>query len=108
METTKYNGWTNYETWLVNIWFDQSLSEWAGEFEITSNDELETKSALKTHLEDCFESYFEDCEKLPESGFLADIINASLREIDWYDIAEHYLEDCIQLEEEAQPWTAPT
>lgn len=36
METTKYNGWTNYETWLVNIWFDQSFSEWASELELIS------------------------------------------------------------------------
>ena len=22
MEDKKYNGWTNYETWLVNLWID--------------------------------------------------------------------------------------
>ena len=28
MENTKYNGWTNYDTWLVSLWIDNDYNNY--------------------------------------------------------------------------------
>jgi hypothetical protein len=38
-----------------------------------------------------------DYDQLPENGFVADIMNAALRQVDWEDLASHY-----ELEEESE------
>lgn len=87
MERREYNGWTNYETWLVNMWFGDIFADMQNEGEDTSADSLEG-----------FVLEMLDSEgTLPETGFAADIMNAALREVDWEDLAEHYA-----LEEESE------
>ena len=60
----RYNGWTNRETWLVNVWFDP----------MTKSD----LDAIREQLE-------EAVDDLP--GYLSDFIN--LEAIDWRELAEH-------------------
>lgn len=91
-----YNGWKNYETWLVNIWLsnDQGTHECWQEraknyMNWVSGDEKEAAELLSSALKDWTE------EGTPElTGLYADLINAALSEVDWYEIAEHYISDC--------------
>lgn len=80
MERREYNGWTNYETWLVNMWFGDVFADMQNEGEDTSADSLE---AFVLEMLD-------SDGQLPETGFAADIMNAALREVDWDDLASHY------------------
>ena len=63
MNRQEYNGWTNRETWLVNIWFNP-----------------ETKSDLDCAKETLEEAY----DAAP--AFLRDFI--ALEEINWEELAE--------------------
>lgn len=91
-----YNGWTNYETWAVALWIDneQSTQEWALELarEAKGNDHerYELAQGLKSELE----------EAMPDLGgsVWSDLLGAAWSEVDWYEIADHYLQ---QVEEEA-------
>jgi hypothetical protein len=87
MERREYNGWTNYETWLVNMWFGDC-------FVSMQEDGVDTSAeALESFVMEMLDSD----GHLPENGFVADIMNAALREIDWEDLASHY-----EVEEESE------
>jgi hypothetical protein len=87
MERREYNGWTNYETWLVNMWYGDYLQDIVNEGETLDADQIEAIVV----------SMMSDYDQLPENGFVADIMNAALRQIDWEDLASHY-----ELEEESE------
>ena len=96
MTTQKYNGWTNYETWLCNLWFDNF------DFEEVMDifDDCRDKDEMLIKIADYIEQYVEevvelDTEKQPMHGFIQDMLSATLAEIDYRDIAEHYIDDVI-------------
>lgn len=94
MERREYNGWTNYETWLVNMWYGDIFADW-------QNDREDTSAQA---LEDFVTSMLEDQGQLPDHGFAADIMNAAMRQVDWEDLASHYEaeEELEDLEDEEQ------
>ena len=67
-----YNGWTNRETWLVNLWYNP--------------ESIEDVEMIREHLEE----EYNDIE-----GFWSDMI--SFHSIDWTDLKQHF-----QTEEEIE------
>lgn len=80
MNRREYNGWTNYETWLVNMWYGDIFNDMA------ENGETVDAEYIQSFVEEMLESD----GALPQYGFAADIMNAALREVDWDDLADHY------------------
>lgn len=80
MNRREYNGWTNYETWLVNMWYGDIFADMADHGENVTAD----------YIQSFVEEMLESDGALPQYGFAADIMNAALREVDWDDLAEHY------------------
>lgn len=79
----EYNGWTNKETWLVNIWYMDSMPEYFADmdwFHVEPNE-----------LEDSIRYIAEESEALSQlpSGLLSDFINDSWREVNWRELCEH-------------------
>ncbi len=71
-----YNGWSNRETWLVNLWFE----EW---FEQYKRDGFElTPQFIKSTIEEYVDSFEIG------SSFITDMINLS--GIDWNQLSEAY------------------
>ncbi len=70
-----YNGWTNRETWLVNLWFGDYFEEQAME-------RVVTPKFIKAEVE----GYVSHCNIT--SGFINDLIDLSV--IDYEELAEHY------------------
>jgi hypothetical protein len=103
-ESEKYNGWTNYETWLVNLWMDNDSgsqeywTESALEFmdsAIESEDDSDSmrNSAAYYMGESIKESHDEFQPDECITGVYADLLNASLRSVNWYEIAKHYIDE---------------
>jgi hypothetical protein len=72
-----HNGWKNKETWLVNVWFGDYLTELESEGVFISTDTIR----------DLVDEMVESVEL---NGFLSDILNCSLGEIDYREIADAY------------------
>lgn len=90
-----YNGWNNYETWLVNLWLtnDQGGDERITEMVNDYHDQglADFSDALKEHVEELVEIIGgEDIHSKPLVG---DLIGAALSEVDWYELASTYDRD---------------
>jgi hypothetical protein len=105
---TRYNGWTNYETWNVKLWMDNdegSYRYWNEVAQECYDDAEEGKTFtreevacgnLSTRLKEEFE------EAMPDLGASCwmDLLTAALSEVDWREIAESLLSDVDRSEEE--------
>lgn len=97
METKTYNGYTNYETWAVALWIDNEQGTqqyWESVADELSNPDspeyISDENTQKCRLADRLKDEHE--EALPElQGFAADLLNAGMSEVDWYDIAENLI-----------------
>ena len=77
MATEKYNGWTNYATWRVNL----EMFDGVAFLENHTNDTYEYSQRLREYAE----------ELLNEStaqGFALDYALAFISDVNWYEIAE--------------------
>ena len=85
-----YNGWSNKETWLVNLWIGDSLTmdQEAGH-DITA---AYIKQIVDEMAEDIFR-YSALLDGPVANGFMTDLFNCALCEIDYHELASHYEED---------------
>ena len=105
---TKYNGWSNYETWNFKLWLDNDqdvhnyiIDEIKKIRAIGYDAETyEVSNFLRSYIDDNMPNlnvstrsqskYGSMCDK---QGFYLDILNTALRCINTYEVAESYLED---------------
>ena len=75
-----YNGWKNKETWLVNLWLSDLLGMYEEEGVPVTEDNIEelVENIIETELHNM------------ENGFIRDLLNCSLGEIDYRELAKHY------------------
>lgn len=114
MTDDRYNGWKNYATWGVALVIDndegtytqvrERVSEMRADIE-THNNVLNgiwtAEQALKFDLADYLKDFTEELcglgggdYGLPEPSMMAQqVIGAGLAEVDWDEIADHYLGD---------------
>jgi hypothetical protein len=93
-EPENYNGWKNYPTWAVNLWLsnDEGLyhetlervraGKWSGGM---NHAHAHVANEIKTFVRD---------ELAPDLGasFAADLLGYALDEVDWYEIADAWIE----------------
>lgn len=109
MTDEKYNGWTNYETWAVALWMDNDHSShtyWRQQsdecYRETDDDDqlserhISARSALADRIQEIFES---DSPLADQVNVYSDLLSAALGSVDWYEIAEHLLEEIGQPED---------
>lgn len=82
------NGWSNKETWLVNLWLGDYLCELQEDGAMIDADFIEQEvfdlvDDLKLHA----------TNQLNANGLLADLLNCALAEINYSELGEHYDDD---------------
>lgn len=83
-----YNGWKNKETWLVNLWLGDYFAS------LQEDGEKITAALIESvTLEFAHDAYGRDSGKTVESGFLLDMLNCALGEIDYRELAAHYADE---------------
>ena len=93
MDTQKYNGWTNYATWLVNLHFD--CLDFTDDVEAGVFDDMDA-DGIRCHVASWIQEYVEcylDEVVDNDNCFVDDLINSTLSDVDWHDIADHYVDD---------------
>jgi hypothetical protein len=74
----KYNGWTNKETWLVNLWLADSLVT-------DSESSMDIDSYwVREIAEDVISGTISDF------GLASDLLEMALANVNWEEIASHY------------------
>ena len=101
---TSCNGWSNYETWVVNLWLGndedsyktcRSLAERCFE-EAVADEVFCRKERACYQLSNELKEMIEERNPIAsEASVYADLLNASLGEVNWREIANSYLEEIV-------------
>lgn len=118
-DDSRYNGWTNYETWVVALWLDNDESSsdyWREQVQEVwdaaepgkhswQTREAESVGALADMLKDSHEERLQELGLLDgdKTGVFADLMGAAMSEVNWHEIAQHYIDDVEKTEPEATP-----
>jgi hypothetical protein len=89
-DSDRYNGWTNYATWRVNLEMFDGMNVYEAFSIIEDDDASELASALKQYADELLTMN-------GEKGLVVDYARAFLQDVNWYEIAEHML-DAIKSE----------
>jgi len=93
MTDKTYNGWTNYETWRVNLEVFDGM-ELEDISKTTNWDAYDLGEYLKDYAEEMiFEGHRYD-ERRP-SNLMEDYARAFLQNVNWREIAQHMINDYI-------------
>jgi len=91
MADKTYNGWSSYETWLANMWYDQTfyhlILEEYGE-DVKYDQQLDVADSIKYYLEDLVTE-----EISSQAGFVLDLVNGALSQVNFYEIAGHVIDE---------------
>lgn len=105
MANQEYNGWTNYETWAVNLWLTNSSDTcdyWFEQAAMTLRQAAPTEFStteqnatnlladiLKAEHEEAQEAFGDET---PHSVF-HDLLNGAMGEVNWHEIAGNLIAD---------------
>jgi hypothetical protein len=86
-----YNGWSTYETWLVNLWIqnDQDLYAALHADVVEADDAWEAKNVLKSWLDNEYDMAVEGLG----TGLFADLLRGALAEVNWFEIAKNWRDE---------------
>lgn len=112
MTDNRYNGWTNYETWNLALWLgndEGSYDYWQERstevYRDTDKDADDRREDAAITLADQLKDEIEENSPAGVTGFYADILSAAISEVNWYEIARHWIDDVaddIDAEEKAE------
>lgn len=94
MSTKEYNGWTNKQTWNLNLMYQGLFESMAEEQEYDDVD----------HMADSFEALVEELEfeGVKENTLAWQAVYEYLKQVDWEEIAKHYAYDFDLFKEEEE------
>lgn len=105
MRDETYNGWTNYETWLVNLWMDNEkgsqdfFREQAREIydETDSyNTGLNKQEYARCRYADWLKHYHSEENRPDLPGMYGDLLGGALSAVNWDEIARHYIDAVLE------------
>lgn len=101
MKDTTCNGWTNWETWITSLWLDNDQCLYAALRDMAESafDRALSPDAGLSAAADVLKDWYDnEVDILLDSraSLFMDILNAHSREVAWYEIAQHMLEEYVE------------
>jgi hypothetical protein len=87
MTDEKYNGWANYETWLVHLWVSNEEPTYIEARRIAH---VEINEHAAGHA---IEAWMDETFDLPTTGFVCDLVKGALGRVNWAEIGAAFRED---------------
>ncbi len=104
MNKKEYNGWTNYETWLVNLWMDNcegSQAYWSEVAQDSIDQYNENQEPeIWFYFEGVLKDMLDNMVHGPEAtvAFMAaDLLNAAISEVDTRAIAQAWVANKVEV-----------
>ena len=99
-QAVQYNGWSNFETWNFNLWITNNEGDYRHALQLT--EDSINKYELSKDLEEWAEDMADDVLRSYEyaHGFIKDMVNTSIKEVNFYEVAEHLWDEAHDEEEE--------
>jgi hypothetical protein len=98
----KYNGWSNYETWNFKLWLDNDeesykrtqrlVKEVLNTRGVTICSKSKTDLAVGLLSHSLRELAHNEAPEI-QASFYSDVMMASVREVNYHEVAEHLLEE---------------
>lgn len=90
--TETYNGWANYETWRIQLEVidGMTLEDFGVDIRHLDLDEV---NAQVERLSESIAAYVQEIIEQDAKGFALDLALSFLNKVDWYEIAEHMIDD---------------
>ena len=81
-----YNGWSNRETWLVNLWLtnDEASSSLLEDACRKDGSEYDKAEWLETVVRESYERQYQ------QGSLWADLMGTALNRVNWYELVEKY------------------
>lgn len=79
-ESTEYNGWTNYETWLVALWLNNDQASYSALEALKAGSESEHCKA------ESLEELVRELYEFEPVGIVADLVNSAFARVNWVEI----------------------
>lgn len=91
----KYNGWTNWETWVTHLHFDGFFDHDARNILAMAEDENEAISLLESLIEEMVTEMVEETAVLSEPTLVTEFVTHCLHAVNFWEIADAYIDDAI-------------
>ncbi len=93
--TERYNGWTNYETWVANLWLDEEGNYWREKAQDIAEQKDHDREDSVYELGNEMWEFYQELMPITE-GMYADLLGAAMSCINWHEIAGHYVDQVIE------------
>ena len=94
----RYNGWTNYETWLCKLWLDNDneLEYFARDARRMLDNGDDAETVINTIAGELSLSWHERAyDQLDGIGFLSDLVTSALGSVNYREIALSIVDDVV-------------
>src|SRR5579859_5985679 len=95
MSDDTYQGWTNRETWMINLWLNNDYGPYKACCDIASEIGLGRDEPDVIAVGEAIEAMLDawlDNEQAPQFGLWADLINAAMGRVNWPEIGLAFCE----------------